>query len=289
MRLVRLGALALVLSLAVAQPAAAIGPGRSGDHAPLYYLSLGDSLAAGVQPIGDPANLNRTDQGYADQLFAMAREWYPNLRLVKLGCPGETTGTMIDGGICAYDHGSQLDEAVNFLHAHGKFVAFVSIDIGFNDFPCQTGLECLGPGAATIGQNLPTILGALRKAAGPETPIVGATIYDPFLAYWLTGPEGQALAKLSVSAAVVPLNRMLTGIYGGAGMPVADVEGAFSTTDFTTMAALPSFGEVPLNVARLCQWTWVCAPDPFGPDNHANALGYHAMAEAFAAVLKPRA
>jgi lysophospholipase L1-like esterase len=289
MRLVRLGALAIVLSLAVAQPAAAIGPGQSGDHAPLYYLSLGDSLAAGVQPIGDPANLYRTDQGYADQLFAMAREWHPNLELVKLGCPGETTGTMIDGGICAYDHGSQLDEAVNFLHAHGKFVAFVSIDIGFNDFPCQTGLECLPPGAATIGRNLPTILGALREAAGPETPIVGATIYDPFLAYWLTGPEGQALAQLSVSAAIVPLNRMLTGIYGQAGMPVADVEGAFSTTDFTTMVPLPPLGNVPLNVARLCQWTWVCAPAPLGPDNHANALGYHAMAEAFAAVLRPRA
>jgi lysophospholipase L1-like esterase len=289
MRLVRLGALAIVLSLAVAQPAAAIGPGQSGDHAPLYYLSLGDSLAAGVQPIGDPANLYRTDQGYADQLFAMAREWHPNLELVKLGCPGETTGTMIDGGICAYDHGSQLDEAVNFLHAHGKYVAFVSIDIGFNDFPCQTGLECLPPGAATIGRNLPTILGALREAAGPETPIVGATIYDPFLAYWLTGPEGQALAQLSVSAAIVPLNRMLTGIYGQAGMPVADVEGAFSTTDFTTLVPLPPLGNVPLNVVRLCQWTWVCAPAPLGPDNHANALGYHAMAEAFAAVLRPRA
>ena len=287
MRLVRLGALAIVLSLAVAQPAAAIGPGQSGDHAPLYSRSLGDSLAAGVQPIGDPANLYRTDQGYADQLFAMAREWHPNLELVKLGCPGETTGTMIDGGICAYDHGSQLDEAVAFLHAHGKFVAFVSIDIGFNDFPCQTGLECLPPGAATIGRNLPTILGALREAAGPETPIVGATIYDPFLAYWLTGPEGQALAQLSVSAAIVPLNQMLTGIYGAAGMPVADVEGAFSTTDFTTMVQLPPFGEVPLNVARLCQWTWVCAPAPLGPDNHANVAGYHAMAEAFAAVLKP--
>jgi lysophospholipase L1-like esterase len=276
-----------VSTLAVAQPAAAIGPGSSGDHAPLYYLSLGDSLAAGVQPTGDPANLYRTDEGYADQLYAMAREWYPNLRLVKLGCPGETTATMIDGGICAYAHGSQLDEAKAFLHAHGKFVAFVSIDIGSNDFPCQTGLECLPPGAATIAQNLPTILATLRAAAGPRTPIAGATIYDPFLAYWLTGPEGQALAQLSVAAAIVPLNGLLTKTYGDAGMPVADVQGAFSTTDFATMVPLPPFGLVPLNVVRLCQWTWVCAPTPLGPDNHANAAGYHAMAEAFATVLKP--
>jgi lysophospholipase L1-like esterase len=287
MRLLRLGALALISTLAVAQPAAAIGPGSSGDHAPLYYLSLGDSLAAGVQPIGDPANLYRTDEGYADQLYAMAREWHPNLRLVKLGCPGETTATMIDGDICAYKHGSQLDEAVAFLHAHRKFIAFVSIDIGSNDFPCQTDVSCLPAGAATIAQNLPTILATLRAAAGPGTPIVGATIYDPFLAYWLTGPAGQALAQLSVAAAIVPLNQLLTGIYRAAGMPVADIQGAFSTTDFATMVPMPPFGLVPLNVVRLCQWTWVCAPGPLGPDNHANAAGYHAMAEAFAAVLKP--
>jgi lysophospholipase L1-like esterase len=288
MRSIRLGVFAMVLLLAFAQPAAANGPGSSGHHAPLYYLSLGDSLAAGVQPIGDPANMYRTSDGYADQLFAVARKWYPRLRLVKLGCPGETTATMIEGGICAYRHGSQLDEAVAFLHAHGKSVAFVSIDIGSNDFPCQTGLSCLPPGAVTISQNLPRILGALRQAARPKTPIVGATIYDPFLAYWLTGQEGQAFAQLSVSEAIVPLNRLLTGIYGASGMPVADIEGAFSTTDFATMVPLPPFGQVPLNVARLCQWTWVCAPAPLGPNNHANAAGYHAMALAFAAVLRPR-
>jgi lysophospholipase L1-like esterase len=288
MRSIRLGALAIALILAIPQPAAAIGPGSSGSHAPLYYLSLGDSLAAGVQPTGDPADMQRTDEGYADQLYGMAKAWYPNLRLVKLGCPGETTGTMITGGICAYHHGSQLNEAVKFLKAHRKFVAFVSIDIGFNDFPCQTDLSCLPSGMATIGTNLPTILGALRDAAGTETPIVGATIYDPFLGYWLTGPEGQAFAQLTVWGAIVPLNQLLTGIYGAAGMPVADVESAFSTTDFTNTFPMPPFGEVPLNVVRICQWTWVCAPAPLGPNNHANAAGYEVIAQAFAAVLKPQ-
>lgn len=287
MRAIRLGALAIALSLAVAQPVAAIGPGSSGDHAPLYYVSLGDSLAAGVQPIGDPADMDRTDEGYADQLFAIAKTRYPNLTLVKLGCPGETTWTMIEGGICAYDHGNQLDEAVSFLHAHRQFIAFVTIDIGFNDFPCQADLSCLPPGVATIQANLPTILATLREATGPDTPIVGATIYDPFLAYWLTGPDGQAFARLTVTGAIVPINQMLTGIYGAAGMSVADVEGAFSTTNFTTMVPLPPFGDVPLNVARICQWTWVCAPPPLGPNNHANAAGYHAIAEAYAAELMP--
>ena len=287
MRSIRFGALAIAMLLAFAQPVAAIGPGSSGDHAPLYYLSVGDSLSAGVQPIGDPANMYRTNEGYADQLYATAKTWYPNLNLVKLGCPGETTGTMIEGGICDYDHGSQLDEAVAFLHAHRQFVAFVTIDIGVNDFPCQTDLSCVPAGVASIQANLPTILAALREAAGPEVPIVGATSYDPFLGAWLTGPEGRAFAELTVFAAIVPLNQMLTGIYGAAGMPVADVEGAFSTTDFTTMVPLAPFGDVPLNVVRICQWTWICVPPPLGPNNHANAAGYQAMAQAFATVLMP--
>jgi lysophospholipase L1-like esterase len=79
---------------------------------------------------------------------------------------------MIAGGICSYDHGSQLDEAVAFLKAHRSFVAFVTIDIGANDFPCQDA-SCVQVGAAAIQQNLPSILAALRQAAGADVPIVG--------------------------------------------------------------------------------------------------------------------
>lgn len=275
---------ALVLALATALPAAA-APGSSGGHAVRYYLSLGDSLAAGQQPIGDPDDLYRTADGYADQLFAMAKDSFRGLRHVKLGCPGETTVTFRDGGICEYAHGSQLDEALAFLRAHRQFMAFITIDLGWNDFPCETGVDCIPPGVASIQANLPPLLAALREAAGPGTPIVGATLYDPFLGAWLLGPEGQVFARMSVEDAIVPINAMVAGIYAAMGMPVADVEGAFSTTAFSPLVPLPGVGEVPLNVARICAWTWVCAPPPLGPNNHANHDGYHAMADAFAEVL----
>lgn len=276
-------AAAAVLSLALAGPVAAT-PGSSGDHAPVYYLALGDSLAAGVQPTGNPDQMYRTSEGYADQLYATAKAWYPNLTLVNLACPGESTYTMIHGGLCAYDRGSQLAEAENFLHAHGKFVAFVTIDLGANDFVCQDDVSCLPPGFVTIGANLPGILTELRAAAGPDVPIFGMTIYDPFLGWYLLGPDGQALAEQSVWGGIVPLNDLLTGIFGAADMQVADVQGAFSTTDFTPV---PSYGNLPLNVVRICQWTWICVPPPLGPNNHPNALGYGVMAQAFAAVVHP--
>jgi lysophospholipase L1-like esterase len=275
---------ASLLTLALTGPALA-APGSSGHHAVMYYLSLGDSLAAGQQPIGDPNNNHVTSDGYADQLYTMARAHYPTLRHVKLGCPGETTASFISGvdSKCDYRHGSQLDEAVSFLHAHRQFVAFVTIDLGWNDFTCQNDLACIPAGLQTINANLPGILGTLRAAAGPKVPIVGATLYDPFLALWFSDP---VLAWTSVTDAIVPINAFVTGIYAAARMPVADVQGAFYTTvPFTVTVPFPGVGTAPLSVATICAYTWICAQPPLGPDNHANHDGYHAMALAFAAQL----
>jgi lysophospholipase L1-like esterase len=281
---VRRAVVAALLLVAVSAGTASAGGGASFGHARIYYVSVGDSLAAGVQPIGDPAELYRTDEGYAEQLLGIAQAAAPKLGLVKLGCPGETTTTMIAGGICSYSHGSQLDEAISFLRAHRGQVAFVTIDIGANDFPCQAA-ECIPAGVTAIQTNLPAILAELREAAGPDVPIVGMTIYNPFLANWLLGPEGQAVARESASQLLGPVNGLLRAIYQGSGSGVADIESAFSSNDFDTLVDLPGAGAVPVNVARICMWTWVCAPAPFGPDDHANADGYRVIAGAYASAL----
>ncbi len=78
-----------------------------------YYLALGDSLARGVQPDSGGADVE-TNQGYVDDLYALYRAAIPGLQLVKLGCPDETTTTMIDGSVCEYALGSQLAQAVDF-------------------------------------------------------------------------------------------------------------------------------------------------------------------------------
>jgi lysophospholipase L1-like esterase len=255
-----------------------------GRGASAYYVSLGDSLSAGVQPIGQEAAQFRTEEGYADQLAEIARRHIPGLETVKLGFPGESTETMIDGSLGDYPHGSQLLEAVDFLRGHRGSVAFVTIDIGLNDIPTHD-LNGLVLGMSAVSRNLPGILRELRKAAGPATPIVGMTIYDPLLAVWLNGLNGQEMARRSVFEAVLPMNALLTKIYRAAGMAVADVEGEFSTADFATLVSIDGVGTVPLNVARVLAWTWAGAPPPLGPDMHANALGYAAIAGAFQRVL----
>ena len=61
-----------------------------------YYLALGDSMSVGLQPTGRGSR--PTNQGYADDLYEFYRVRMPGLRLAKLGCPEETTTTMIVSG-----------------------------------------------------------------------------------------------------------------------------------------------------------------------------------------------
>jgi GDSL-like Lipase/Acylhydrolase family len=170
----------------------------------------------------------------------------------------------------SFPHGSHLAEAVGFLRAHRGFVSFVTIDIGADDV-------LHGGGPAAIAANLPVILTALRKAAGPDVAIVGMNYYSPRLVEWFSDPASLP----GRVAAAVAFNNFLEGIYAAFGDPVADVESAFSTTDMTPV------GVIPLDVLRICQWTWMCAPPPLGPDIHANTAGSGVIAHAFENVLNP--
>jgi lysophospholipase L1-like esterase len=280
-------ALAVVAAALVTACSGPAGSGRSDvESVPAtYYLALGDSLSQGVQP--DAAGISvKTGQGYADQLYAMLRPGRPALQLVKLGCTGETTETMIHGGICRYRGGSQLAAAVAFLNAHRGHVFLVTIDIGANDpedcslSSLHTITACVGTDLPEAARNLDTILSRLRAAAGPKVEIIGMSYYLPALAEWRNGLTGQAVAWVSEKLAVV-YNDMLNRAYASSGIPVANVFGAFETSNFGNRSAVPGIGTVPRNVALICQWTWECASPPRGPNQHANQAGYAVIARAF--------
>jgi lysophospholipase L1-like esterase len=242
-----------------------------------YYLALGDSLAIGIQPSlhGDVP----TNQGYADDLYRVFRAHIPGLRFMKLGCSGETTTTMLQGGSCSYSTGSQLAQAVAFIETHR--VSFITLDIGANDIDhciSISGIDagCVQAASTTLATNLPKILAALR-AAGGSTPIVAMNYYDPFLAAWTLVPSGQTLAESTVQATDA-FNQLLEGVYGAFSIPVADVAQTFQINNFT----LIPFINLPVNVFITLTWTWMGAPPPLGPDVHPNAIGYLAIAGAFA-------
>src|SRR5262249_56171937 len=74
---------------------------------------------------------------------------------------------------------------------------------------------------------------------------------------------------------------VLTHVYKSDGVRVADVFGAFHTSDLGQRVAVPGLGTLPRNVAAICQWTWECAAPPRGPNQHANQAGYQVIARAF--------
>jgi lysophospholipase L1-like esterase len=260
------------------------GPRRTAPPAS-YYLALGDSLSLGVQPDATGASV-RTGQGYADQLYAGWRRRLPGLRLVKLGCLGETTSTMIHGGICHYRDGSQLATAAAFLRAHRSRIAVITLDIGANDpekcLATPSPLDLVGCMAAVIPRaeaNLRTILATLRRAAA-GVRIVAMNYYLPALAQWRHGFTGELIARLA-EGATAGYNAALSQIYRSHGIPVANVSSAFHTASFSPDVTVPGLGSLPRNVATICQWTWECTVPPRGPNQHPNRAGYQVIAQAF--------
>lgn len=257
---------------------------------PAYYVSLGDSLSQGIQP--GPTGVNGpTARGYPDQLEAMLRTNVPQLRLVKLGCSGETTETMIYGGRCSYPAGSQLAQAARFLRAHRGRVALVTIDIGANDpnscvlgQPMSRIFGCISGRITQTERNIVLIMARLRAAAGKRVLIVGMTYYVPELGLWERSPTGKELALLTEGIAA-GVNQLLVARYHRYGARVADVFDAFKSADFAGAIGRTHLGHAssaaPANVLAVCALTWMCARHPRGPNEHANNAGYRVIAEAF--------
>ncbi len=282
----------LVALLAIPGVAAA----KSASH---YYLALGDSLSQGVQPNARGTSLE-TNQGYANQLYQIERRHIPNLKLVKLGCPGDTTTSMLTGHgneanaklfHCDRRGGSQLTAAERFLRSHhgrGE-VSLVTIDIAANDVdgcanPGVNVGQCVTAGLGSIKHNLPRILEGVKHAAPAGTKLAGMTLYDPILSgYFSDDPSTKGLATLSVGLAK-QVNGEIAAADHAAGYKTADVAGAFQTYDATGKVSYRG-QMVPVDVARVCSWTWACTAPPRGPNIHANEHGYEVIAKAFARVV----
>lgn len=294
---ISLGGVAVCALLAGAlAPAATSAATPSRSTPSRYYLALGDSLSQGMQPNAKGQTVD-TKQGYADQLLAIAHRQIPALKLVKLGCGGDTTGSMLTGHgnnaaarflHCDRHGGSQLKAAELFLRAHHQRgeVPLVTVDIGANDVdgcaavPASQLGSCVTSGEASIKHDLPLILKGLRAAAPAGTKFAGMTLYDSVLpGYFSMSATTRALATASV-AFLRQINALLTSADAGAGFATADVAGAFDSYDSTDMVSFDG-QSVPVNVARVCTWTWGCTPPPRGPNIHANVKGYAVIAGAF--------
>lgn len=283
----RLLCLALATALLAVSPAAAQAAKAK---SPKIAVALGDSLSTGVQP--DKAGKNQaTKDGYAYQLAKRS-----GAKLKNFGCGGATSESLVTSNKKCFEHfgklpfknksraTSQLAAAEKYIRANRGDIAYVTIDIGANDVAsCAAGgkldVPCVTKGIATIKKYVPEIAKRLRKAAGKNVPIAGMTFYNPFLQQWFANP---GLAEATVGIAKTQVNDGLTKIYKGQKFKVADVGTSFGTyTPFSRTTTYRGRAGVPVAVADICKYSWMCAAAPRGPNIHATKAGYTVIADTF--------
>ncbi len=228
-----------------------------------YYLALGDSLAFGYQP-----DFNFF-QGYVD-------DFYENLEkhgvehLVNLGCFAESSSTFIHSKCPVWYlrkqwySGSQLENALNFLHNHKGQVSPITLDIGANDLQrdVKTSNCTVSPNfdadLARLDKDLTTvILPQLKQALIVNGKLTGDIVlmnyYDPF----------QNICPKQVSY-IQKFNAHLAH----------DVEGFGVISD-----VFSAFGGSKTPDPQICSYTWMCSR--MFHDIHATSKGYSVIASAF--------
>lgn len=228
-----------------------------------YYLALGDSLAFGYQPDFD------FFQGYVDYFYSDLRR-HGVEHLANLGCFAESSSTFINGSCPvwflkkSWYSGSQLKNALNFLHNHRGQVSPVTLDIGANDLQGDIKTSTCSVNSrfdsdlARLDKNLTGIILPQLKAAltvnGKLTgDILLMNYYDPY----------QNICPKQVPY-IQKFNEHLANDVKGFGV-IVDVFAAFG-------------GSRTPN-PNICNDTWMCSK--MFHDFHATTKGYSVIASAF--------
>jgi lysophospholipase L1-like esterase len=259
-----------------------------------FYVSLGDSYAAGYQPAADGRVGHTSTNGFAYQLASKATVHGKKLTLVNFGCAGATTATLLHSlgcrpdrlgpGAAGYPTQTQADAATAFITAHKSDIGVITVVISGNDITScakasdtKAVVSCVTSALATVKANLHALLPRLRAAAGPGVPIVGLTYPDVILgAYVSKAANGHTLASLSVTAFKSLINPALSAEYAAIGGTFIDVTAATEAyVPFTQTTSLAPYGTVPVAVAKACELTFYCQFH----DIHPHTVGYALIAD----------
>jgi lysophospholipase L1-like esterase len=290
--LVPLGVLGVVASaLFGAGPAGASGNGRVE-----YDVSVGDSYAAGYQPVAS-ATAHLDMHGFAYQVIEMAKARGDDFTLRNFACDGATTATILQQDGCSlsapgpntesYAGQTQAAAADRFIAHHPGQIGLITVSIGGNDIlGCAAAailISCVTDALTGIEDNLHQLLSGLRAAAGPAVPIVGLTYPDVFLGLYLSkDPAQKNLATVSVPAFEHLFNPALSAQYAAAGATFIDVTkatGGYIPLTETTRSGAD--GATPLAVTDVCALTYYCRLQ----DVHPTTRGYALIARLIVAAL----
>lgn len=288
--------LPVLLALAVVALLAGCGDDPGPDA--LRVVSLGDSLAVGVQPklLGGG---QETSQGYPRRFAKALRDEGTGVRLTELGCGGATSSSILTGGReCAPGRDtpyrnedpstSQASWAEGVLSSTKGQRRLVLVDVGGNDVGAcySTGRVlpgCIARAGAALRKNLDELLGRLRLV-DRTVPVGVLTLYDPLLGLWDDQPASRPLLAREHRTFLLRVNGAITAAARRHGATVVDLAGAMEQS-----APLDPSSEIrPRAVAAVCRYTWMCVSAPRTPDIHLRADGYELAGRAALSALRSR-
>lgn len=264
-----------------------------------YDISVGDSYAAGYQPVA-AAMAHRDTHGFAYQVVTRARRYHFILR--NFACDGATTTSVVYQVGCplpapgpdavSYPTRTQAAAADRFIARHRGQVGLITVSVGGNDILRCTAaasfISCLTQALPGIEASVQTLLAGLRQAAGPTVPIVGLTYPDVFLGlYTSNDPSQKSLAVVSIAGFQQLFNPALEAEYSAVAAAFVDVTEATGVyvplTETTPWLSAPS-GGIPIAVADICTLTYYCQLQ----DVHPKTGGYSLIAQLVVATLPKR-
>lgn len=255
---------------------------------PQFYLSLGDSYAAGFQVVSGTSRA--TTHGFADQVPALAAERGYRLKLVNYGCGGATTSSLLTQKGCparlrakggaTYEGRTQATAAVDFLRRNRARTGLVTVSIGGNDVTAcareSDPVPCVAGAVKRVDANVAALVKRLRAAAGPKVRIVGTTYPDVILGDYAKDANLAALSQVAFKSLLNPtLKKRYEGV-GGRFVDVTSATGGYGPLD--------DGKPVPAPVERVCALTYYCSDG----DIHARTAGYALIAGLVTATLPRR-
>jgi lysophospholipase L1-like esterase len=253
--------------------AVAVASSRDGGDQ-TYYVSIGDSYAAGYRPNADGPG-STSDDGFVYQVHDKLARSRDGWATVNFACSGETAYAM------TFEPGCQPGALADFIEAHSDRIGLVTVAMGGNDV-----MRCLNEGDAESAQrcaevevprvvlSVDYLLSRIRATVGERVPIVGVSYINVFVADRLApDPVSQRRASFSVALFENFLNPALRQAYSKYGASFVDST-ALVGADLppTDKSALPGHGTVAASIGRICALSYYCSRGDPHPNREGHAL-----------------
>lgn len=259
------------------------------DH---YYVSIGDSYAAGYRPYA-PGDGATSKDGFPYQLAERLDQRGGRWELVNFACSGESAHAMATEPGCevgarapdspGYQYDPQAIAAGKFIAEHRDRIGLITVVMGANDvMRCLSEVDpvsaqsCVEQVIPDVVRNLDAVLSRITDVA-ESVPVVGISYINVFLADTLKAdPSVHRRAETSRTLFSDYLNPALRETYSRYGARFIDVtELAGGYLPRTEKTWLPEYGTVIASVGRVCALTYYCADD----DPHPNRAGHALIAD----------